>query len=375
MSRHAERQIRIKRATEIKDRGNSALRDGDLTKAELLYSEALDVERSVPAFWSNRAIVRIRLRKFREAIEDCDWAWRASNDRCPKAMSNMGHAYCALAEYDKAEECYQKLRKLGKKELADTYMARLTTAKEQHEKSEKIKKQLMGDKGKGNVEEMVRKLMLPDHEMIYYQGGFTLLAAILTEDPMLAELFATGGGYDLFLTPPGIVIEHPVRVEWIHLDPKSIRSNSDEVNELIATVWRLLHLTTRNHADRADNVINDLSFPSIMLASLSGGSGPIRQACLETTFHLSTVEVLRTRIILNFNRCDMLPQLTQAILNNNSDPDSISVSMQLIANLSRIPQFRKQFRLDFDLTIRPMLIEVLGTFLFHFGNNMSSLIA
>ena len=79
--RYKERQERIKTATEIKNRGNSALCDGDLTKAELLYSEALEIERSVPAFWTNRAIVRIRLRKFRDAIEDCDWAWRASNDR------------------------------------------------------------------------------------------------------------------------------------------------------------------------------------------------------------------------------------------------------------------------------------------------------
>ena len=33
--------------------------------------------------------VRIKLKKYNEAIDDCDWAWRASNDRCPKARFNQ----------------------------------------------------------------------------------------------------------------------------------------------------------------------------------------------------------------------------------------------------------------------------------------------
>jgi len=61
----------------------------------------------------------------------------------------------------------------------------------------------------------------------------------------------------------------------------------------------------------------------------------------------------------------MLPELTESILNDNPDNKTISMSMQLVANLSRIPQFRKQFRKDFDQTVRPTLIEVLGEFLFY----------
>ena len=102
-----------------------------------------------------------------------------------------------------------------------------------------------------------------------------------------------------------------------------------------------------------------------MISSLSGGNVEIRRACLSTTFHFSTFESLRSRLILNFNRSKMLPELTESILNDNRDNKTISVSMQLVANLSRIPQFRKQFRKDFDQTVRPTLIEVLGEFLFY----------
>jgi hypothetical protein len=64
----AAKQKRVAKATEIKDRGNKALREGELTKAELLYSDALEVEKSITALWTNRAIVRIRLKKFQGII-------------------------------------------------------------------------------------------------------------------------------------------------------------------------------------------------------------------------------------------------------------------------------------------------------------------
>ena len=40
----------------MKERGNAALKTGELSRAEILYSEALEIERSVPSFWTNRAI-------------------------------------------------------------------------------------------------------------------------------------------------------------------------------------------------------------------------------------------------------------------------------------------------------------------------------
>jgi len=359
--RHREKQRRVKIATEIKERGNQALKDGDLTKAEILYSEALDHERSVPAFWTNRAIVRIKLKKYEEAIHDCDWAWRASNDRCPKAMSNMGHAYCATGDFENAKKCYERLRSLDKANLADTYLQRLEIAVVQRQKAEEAKKRLQNDTEKGSVREMVAKLMKTGQQMMYYQGGLAMLQVMIEEDSQLVTLFEEAGGFQLFLTPPGIVIEHPVRDKWINLDPKSIQSGREDENEMVCTIWRLMALTTADHADRADEIINDSSFPQIMIASLRGGNRDIRNACLSTTFHFSTVELLRTRMVLNLNRNSMLPELTQAILNDNSGPDSssISLSMQLIANLSRIPQFRKQFRNDFEVTVCPTLIEVL----------------
>ena len=146
----------------------------------------------------------------------------------------------------------------------------------------------------------------------------------------------------------------------IYLNEKQIEENPSETNEILSTMWRLMMLTTVERSERALDLIEDPSFPAIILASLRGGSKSIRQACLETAFQFSTIEVLQTRFIAIFASADLLPELTHAILNDNFDNDSISVSMQLVANLSRKPQFRKQFRSEFDQTVRPTLIEVLG---------------
>ena len=79
--------------------------------------------------------MRIRLKKYREAIEDCDWAFRASNDRCHKAMINMGNAHMALGEFEKAEKAFNKCIQLGKRELAESYLIKLKEKREQQEQS------------------------------------------------------------------------------------------------------------------------------------------------------------------------------------------------------------------------------------------------
>ena len=54
---------------------------------------------------------------------------RASNDKCPKAVSNMGHAFFALGKYEDAEKWYLKLKDMGKAKTAETYLERITRGK------------------------------------------------------------------------------------------------------------------------------------------------------------------------------------------------------------------------------------------------------
>ena len=130
-------------------------------------------------------------------------------------MSNMGHAYLALRNYEKATECYETLRKLGKEDLAKTYLRRLADQKSEREKIEAQKAKLENDKTNSDITKIVEKILKTGQEIHYYQGGLSLLEACLTSDLNLVELFSAAGGYHLFLTPPEIHIKHPVRALWL----------------------------------------------------------------------------------------------------------------------------------------------------------------
>jgi len=72
-------------------------------------------------------------------------------------MSNMGHAYLALRNYEKATECYETLRKLGKEDLAKTYLRRLADQKSEREKIEAQKAKLENDKNNSDITKLLKK--------------------------------------------------------------------------------------------------------------------------------------------------------------------------------------------------------------------------
>ena len=127
----------------------------------------------------------------------------------------MGHAYLALKNYEKATECYETLKKLGKEDLAKTYLRRLADQKSEREKIEVQKAKFENDKTNADITKIVEKILKTGQEIQYYQGGLALLEASLTADLNLVELFSAAGGYQLFLTPPEIHIKHPVRALWL----------------------------------------------------------------------------------------------------------------------------------------------------------------
>ena len=64
------------------------------------YTEALSLAPDVKVLYTNRALCRIRLGNFSEAIVDCDWAMRIEPD-CVKARAQTGQAYAAMGEFEK----------------------------------------------------------------------------------------------------------------------------------------------------------------------------------------------------------------------------------------------------------------------------------
>lgn len=79
------------RAEQFKNQGNAYYKDGDFASAEKLYSQAIICDSTNPAYFTNRALMRIKLQKWDEAIHDCQRAIELA----PESMK--GHHYLAQA--------------------------------------------------------------------------------------------------------------------------------------------------------------------------------------------------------------------------------------------------------------------------------------
>ena len=79
----------------MKESANLLFKDGNFNEAEKRYTECLDLAADVKVFYTNRALCRIRLAKFDEAIQDCDWALRL-DENCPKAITQTGQVSFTL---------------------------------------------------------------------------------------------------------------------------------------------------------------------------------------------------------------------------------------------------------------------------------------
>lgn len=62
-----------KLADEKKSQGNEALKKGEVAEAVRLYSEAIELSKT-EAMLTNRAMAYIKLRKYKEALLDCEQA-------------------------------------------------------------------------------------------------------------------------------------------------------------------------------------------------------------------------------------------------------------------------------------------------------------
>ncbi|KAK3560207.1 hypothetical protein QTP86_000776, partial [Hemibagrus guttatus] len=96
----------------LKEKGNKAFALEDYELAFKLYTEGLEQLRDMPALYTNRAQALIKLKKFKEAISDCEWALKC-NDKCIKAYIHMGRAHLGLKHFTESRRCYEKILDLA----------------------------------------------------------------------------------------------------------------------------------------------------------------------------------------------------------------------------------------------------------------------
>ena len=79
--------------------------------------------------WTNRAICRNKMGKYKDALADCISAL-SIDPKCTESIIQKGNALMGLGQFDEAKECFESLRSLGKNLSADSYLEKLHEAQE-----------------------------------------------------------------------------------------------------------------------------------------------------------------------------------------------------------------------------------------------------
>lgn len=87
-------------AASLRQEGNALFKAGDAAGAELAYSRALELEPSSAVLFSNRALVRLQLGRFSDAVADCDASLQL--EATPKALLRRAAALRALGDVETA---------------------------------------------------------------------------------------------------------------------------------------------------------------------------------------------------------------------------------------------------------------------------------
>ncbi|KAI9487968.1 hypothetical protein BDB00DRAFT_773427 [Zychaea mexicana] len=111
-------RILVKKARALdaqKEKGNAAFKANNLQEAYDAYTAALEIDDKNDVLnaklYSNRAAVLQKLKKFQEALEDCDKALKLDPD-FTKVYSRRAACYMELEEYEEAVKDYRHLTEL-----------------------------------------------------------------------------------------------------------------------------------------------------------------------------------------------------------------------------------------------------------------------
>ena len=113
-----------KKTRQLKEMGNKAIQKKKYLDAEKFYSEALKIDIGSRQLWTNRAACRNLMKKYEEAVFDCDTAL-SIDQKCTRSIMEKGIALVGLKRFDEAKEVFESLRPLGREASANFHLKKL----------------------------------------------------------------------------------------------------------------------------------------------------------------------------------------------------------------------------------------------------------
>ncbi|XP_065137290.1 tetratricopeptide repeat protein 12 [Paramisgurnus dabryanus] len=196
--RSQRRKMNEDKANALRENGNKAFARGDYETAVRFYTEGLDQLRDMQALYTNRAQAFIKLKRYKEAISDCEWALRC-NERCIKAYVHMGKSHLALQNFTESRICYQKILEIEpqRETMVKAYLTQVDL-EEKVTGQEKVAWEEFqeGTEQATAVPELLKKLSRPNEISLYYCGGVELLSRAI-KDCTGQTLFRLNNGFNI----------------------------------------------------------------------------------------------------------------------------------------------------------------------------------
>ncbi|KAI7800503.1 tetratricopeptide repeat protein 12 isoform X2 [Triplophysa rosa] len=196
--RRHRRKMNEDKADALREKGNVAFARGDYETAVRFYSEGLDQLRDVQTLYTNRAQAFIKLKRYKDAISDCEWALRC-NGRCVKAYVHMGKSYLALKNFSESRICYQKILEIEpqRETMVKAYMTQVDTEEKAALQEQVAWEELRdGTEQATAIPELLKKLSRPNEINLYYCGGLELLSRAI-KDCTGQTLFRLNNGFSV----------------------------------------------------------------------------------------------------------------------------------------------------------------------------------
>jgi len=158
---HEKNIKKLKAVDAAREDGNKFFKEGKYNEAYALYHRGIliiqgtyglneedqaKIDQAELAFELNMAACKLHLKDWTEAINHCNLALQ-QDAKSEKAFYRMGQAYIGMAEYEKAEEKFNKVLEINSKNrAARTELQQIRKLKEQEKAKDKIYRESLSKK-------------------------------------------------------------------------------------------------------------------------------------------------------------------------------------------------------------------------------------
>ncbi|CAH2320125.1 tetratricopeptide repeat 12 isoform X1 [Pelobates cultripes] len=333
-------------AKALKDLGNEAFAKGDYETAVQRYTEGLEKLRDMQVLYTNRAQAYIKLEKYHEAIEDCEWALKC-HEKCIKAFVHMGRAYLGLKDYKKARIFYLKVTEIdpSQEKLVKGYLDKVDSQERKHNQEQKALRECEAGKESAlTVAHLIQKLSREDNIPLYYSGGIKLLIEVVM-DCTGQTLFRMNNGFD-------IIGNNKVINRSLH------SALEDDIHkDLCLSVLTLWKTVCNGNEENQSFFISRPSVNKQILTMLSSKDPDVQRDTLALLSVYTMTERGRSLLLENTDA----PRLLQILLEYVILLDvRANLAIDLLFNLTLEERLKVHFRANFSSALLPCITGVLN---------------